>query len=132
MEELKCLYSSRRGYRAHLKKLLTKANEIVTTHRDTEEECDMTTITDLRDQLQRKDQIMSKLDSQIMGLIQDEADLEADVCKAEDINTSLSTSIAQLTQLLEAHKIHKVEEHISVKVPPINEDTVMTDIVTLF
>lgn len=30
---------------------------------------------------------------------------------------------AQLTQLLEAHKILKVEEDIPLKVPPINEDT---------
>ena len=122
MEEQR-FYSSRRGYCAHLKKLLTKANEIIETHCDTKEGCHVTTITDLRDQLQQKNQIISKLDSQMVGLIQDEAELEADVCKAEDINASLSTSIAPLTQFLEAHKICKVEEHIPVKIPPINEDT---------
>ena len=120
MEELKRLYSSRRGYRAHLKKLLAKANEITETHRNTETECDVTAIADLRDQLQRNDDIISKLDSQIVALIQDEEELEANVCEAEEINASLSTSITQLTQILDAHKTRKVTEHIPPKVPPMN------------
>ena len=57
----------------HFKKLLYRASEITETHRNVKIESDMTTLTDLSNQLQKKDDIIFKMDIQIVMLIQDEA-----------------------------------------------------------
>ena len=110
MEELKHpLYSSWRGYRAHLSKLLTKANETIDTHHHTEEECDMTTIADLCNQFQWKDHIILKLDSQIVELIHN-----ASLSGNKDHSINLAPGTPQDSQSGRTHLI---------KGTPINEDT---------
>ena len=118
MEELKRLYGSRRGYRTHLKKLLTKANETIEQHRNDTTECDVATLIDLHEQLRRKRDIISKLDTQIVALIQDEGEITADVCEAEEIHESLSTSITRITQLLKDHKTVTAATHIQPRLSP--------------
>ena len=85
MEELKRLYSSRRGYRTHLKKLLAKMDEITEHHRNNPAKppgYDVTTLSDLRDQLRRKRDIISKLDTQIVALMRDKEELATDVLRS--------------------------------------------------
>ena len=101
MEELKRLRNSRKGYRTHLRSLLSKANEVIERHTNGPTECNIPVLTELRRQLQRKDDILSDLDSQIVVLIGSEEELVDDIVEAEEIKTSLSTTIAQITQLLE-------------------------------
>ena len=72
MEELKRLRNSRKGYWTHLKSLLLKANDTIECHANSPAECNIPVLTDLHRQLQRKDDILSGLDSQIVGLIENE------------------------------------------------------------
>ena len=123
MEELKWLYSSQRGYHTHLKKLLAKTDEITEHHRNNPTEppgYDVATLSDLRDQLRRKHDIISKLDTQIVVLMRDEEELTTDVCKADEINESLLSNITKITQLLEIHETLATTKHIQQNSPPIN------------
>ena len=126
MEELKCLYSSRRGYRTHLKKLLARTDEITKHHRNNPTEpprYDVATLSDLRDQLRRKYDIISKLDTQIVALMRDEEELATDVCEAEEINESLSSNIAKITQLLGIHETLATTKHVQQNSPLFNTGT---------
>ena len=102
MEELRRHVSSRRGYRAHLKKLIAKVTEL-NEHYNTDPNTtlDVTTLTDLRNQLQRKNDILVDLEEKISVLIQSEEDLEREVIEAEEHHSLISTNVAQITQLLE-------------------------------
>ena len=101
MDELKRLRNSQKGYQIHLQKLLDKATVMLEEHQTDAKESNTAMLTDIRRQLQRKDDIISKLDSQIASLISNEEELVTDVCEAEDIKESLSTAISQITELLE-------------------------------
>jgi len=81
--------------------LLSKANEAIEQHYDNPMECNISVLTDLRRQLQRKDGIISNLNSEIVKLIEDEDDLVSDVCEVEETQECLMTIIAQLSLLLE-------------------------------
>ena len=101
MEDLKRLRNSQKGFQMHLKTLLSKANETIEQHSSNPAECNIPVLTSLRRQLQRKDDIILDLDSQILKLIQDEDELVGDVCEAEEIKESLWTTIAQISQFLD-------------------------------
>ena len=104
MEEFKKLANSRKGYRIHLKKLLSKASDLIERHRNKLSESELPSVTDLcdlRDQLQRKDELISALDAQILTLITDEEQLVTEVCETEDIKESILTSIAHVTHIID-------------------------------
>ena len=82
MDELKRLRNSRKGYRLHLNKFLMKAKETLDHYQTSETEFNTAALTDIRCQLQQKDDIISKLGSQIVPLFGDEEELVADVCEA--------------------------------------------------
>ena len=103
MDELKRLRNSRKGYRLHLNKFLMKAKETLDHYQTSEMEFNTAALTDIRCQLQQKDDIISKLGSQIVPLFGDEEELVADVCEAEEIKEFLSTTISQITEILETH-----------------------------
>ena len=89
-EESKQLRNLRKGYRTHLKSLLSKANEAIECHTNSPTECNIPVLTKPHHQLQRKDDILSDLDSQIAALIESEEKLVDDIVEAEEIKTSLS------------------------------------------
>jgi len=57
-------------------------------------------LIDLRDQLRQKDELISALDAQIMKLITDEEELVSEVCEAEEVKESNSTSITHISQII--------------------------------
>ena len=122
MDELKQLCNSRKGYRLHLNKLLTKAKEMLDHYQTFETEFNTATLTDICRQLQQKDDIISKLDSQIVPLIGDEEELVTDVCEAEEIKESLSTTISQIMEILETHS-PSTEPQFPQPKPSVNPDS---------
>ena len=127
MDEFKRLANSRKGYRIHLKKLLVKSADIIQRRREFNESnipC-LTDLCDLRDQLNRKDELISALDAEIMKLITNEDDLVSEVSEAEDIKEAISTSIAHLTQI-----INTVSKPTPVTVHPSNVETPPTRVET--
>ena len=74
MDEIKHLANSQKGFRIHLKKLLAKSSDLVQRKRE------KSTDSDLCDQLKRKDEFISALDTQIMKLITDKDELVSEVC----------------------------------------------------
>ena len=104
MEEFKKLANSRKGFRIHLKKLLSKAANLIELQRSKLSESDLLSVTelrDLRDQLQSKDKLISTLDVEILKHIKDEEELVMEVCEAEDIKESILTSIAHVTHIID-------------------------------
>ena len=99
MDELKRLRSSRRGYRTHLKRIIAKVSETLEEERDSP--ADIACLTDLREQLQRKRDILTKLDSSVIEHVDEEGELEAEVCETEEIQASISENISQISRFLE-------------------------------
>ena len=123
MEDLKRHFSSRCGYRSHLKhryylclkKLIAKVTELTEQYKDDQStQFDPTMLTDLHEQLGRKSDILQELDGKMFVLIANEEDLEREVMEAEEHHSLLSTHIAQIVKLLEACTAVK---HATVQVP---------------
>ena len=55
---------------------------------------------DLHEQLQRKQELISGLDAKILEATTDEEEIEAEVLQTEEINSSISTAKAKITQRL--------------------------------
>ena len=81
MEDLKHLCNSRKGYRIHLKKLLAKANDLIERHCHKDPDLDVVSLTDLHDQIQRKDNLISDLDGKIQKLIINDEELVQEFVK---------------------------------------------------
>ena len=111
MDEFKRLANSRKGYRIYLKKLLLKATDLIQRQRDKATESDIPSLTelrDLRDQLQRKDKLISTLNTELIKHIKDEEELVTEVCEAEEIKESISTSIAHISQIIETLSVDTI------------------------
>ena len=121
MEELRRHICSRRGYRNHLRRLITRVTELSEQHNATPTTpLDSTTLTDLREQLQRKRDILLDLDQKISVLMESEEDLEREVNDAEEHHSLISTNIARVTQLLEA--CTAAVERPTVQTPPHHDE----------
>ena len=89
------------GYRSHLTKLLNTAGEIVERCKNQPSETDdIPKIADLIEQLDRKKTIFLDLDKQISAGISDD-DLEAEILESEEIQSDISSTIAQVKRLME-------------------------------
>ena len=99
MDELKRLCSSRQGYRTHLKRIIAKVSE--TLEEELGSPADIACLTNLREQLQRKRDILTKLDNSVIEHIDEVGELEAEVCETEEIQASISENISQISRLLE-------------------------------
>ena len=99
-EELKHNTTSRRAYRSHLKKLVSKVRETVEIFNS-----DATSLTDLRDQLQRKQTILTELDTKIAASLTDEEELEKEITDSEEYCSLIATHIARITHLIEVSKV---------------------------
>ena len=110
MEEIQRHRGSRKGYRAHLTRLIANADEVMNTDTSnlTEESTIKTTTTlqSLIHQLNRKEKLISDLDAKILPLINDENEIETEVYETEEIqckiagniNTFINTCLQRSTQ----------------------------------
>ena len=78
MAKLKRLVSSRRGFRAHLTRLLQSLPEILIDAQELTDD-NVATLKDLHEQLQRKQELISGLDAKILEATTDEEEIEAEV-----------------------------------------------------
>ena len=99
MAELKRAQSSRRGYRTHLKKLLQSAEELLATPLPVSE-INVASLRDLHEQLQRKQDMISALDTRILAAIENDEEIEAEIIQAEEIASSISAAKAKITSRL--------------------------------
>ena len=100
MAELKRLISSRRGYRAHLKKLLHTLTETLSEAHPPLSEDQIATRKDLHDQLERKQDMISNLDAKILEGITDDTEIETEILVTEDINSSISSARSKIVHRL--------------------------------
>ena len=122
MEELKHHITSRRAYRNHLKKLVSKVTEITELFdSNSSSKPDSTTLTDLREQLVRKQTILTELDNKISALITDEDELEREIIESEDYCSLMATNIARIARLLEACRIS--EPSVDRPPPPVSTES---------
>ena len=100
MAELKRHISSRRGFRAHLSKLLQTLNETLSEAHSPLNEDQIATLKDLHDQLDRKQELISALDAKILKGITEDTEIEAEVLQTEETNSSISNAKAKIVQRL--------------------------------
>ena len=99
MAEIKKAISSRRGYRAHLTKILQGVDELLRSeHPPTEG--DIIVLRDTLDQLQRKEGLISALDAKILESLNNDDEIEAEVLQTEEVNSLITTAKAKITHRL--------------------------------
>jgi len=97
MEEVKHNTTSCRAYRTHLKKLVLKVMEIAKIfNSDATSKPDTTALTDLHDQLQRKQTILTELNAKIAASITDVEELEKVITDSEEYCSLIATNIARI------------------------------------
>ena len=100
MAELKRAQCSRRGYRTHLKKLLQSADELLTNLQPPLSEINVASLRDLHEQLRRKQDMISALDTKILEAIENDEEIEVEVLQAEEVASSISMVKAKITSCL--------------------------------
>ena len=101
MAEVKRAISSRRGYRAHLKKLLQSVDECLAATTTTALTIDqIVSLRDLHEQLSRKDSLISALDAKILEAMDNDEEIETEILQTEEIASSISTAKAKITHYL--------------------------------
>ena len=114
MEEIKRLRSSRRGFRAHLSKIVTGIQKIVEQDPSLPlSESDVASLSDFREQLKRKKEILIDLDAKIANLTEREDELEAEIFESEEIQETISQQTTRIMQVVEQY--HRRRTHA----PPI-------------
>ena len=112
MEDVKRLINSHRGYRSHLKWLLSIAGETMEwCSNSTSEMDDATLLADLIKQLEHKRTILVDLGRQISASISDN-DLEAEILKTEKIQSELSSTMAWVKHLMQQFQCHPLSSLI--------------------
>ena len=104
METLKRHRLSRRGYRSHLTRIITAANEIIDKNPSELTESDITSLADWQKQLNRKKEILTDVDAKIVTLIEDEEELESEVLETEEIQETISQHAAQIDRVLRQYR----------------------------
>lgn len=99
MADIKRAQCSRRGYRTHLKKILTSVDELLTQPPPLSED-NIATLRDLHEQLQRKQDLITPLDAKILEATVEDDAIETEVLQAEETNTEISTAKAKISRRL--------------------------------
>ena len=99
MAEIRRAISSRRGYRAHLTKLLQNVDECLDTPPPITAD-KMATLRDLHEQLQRKHDLITALDAKILEALNVDDEIEAEILQTEEIASLISTAKAKISHRL--------------------------------
>ena len=104
MDALKRHRLSRRGYRSHLTRIIAATKDNI--ERDPSEltESDYTSLVDWQKQLDRKKEILTDIDAKIIGLIEEEGELESEVLETEEIQETISQQAAQVDRVLRLYR----------------------------
>ena len=104
MEEIKRFHSSRRGFRAHLSRIVDSIQRIVQREPSSPlSDADIASLSDFREQLMRKKEILVDLDAKIANFINKEDELEAEIFESEEIQETISQQAARIAQAVEHH-----------------------------
>ena len=79
MEEIKRFCSSHRGFRAHLSRIVGHESSLPLS------DADIASLSDFRERLMRKKEILVDLDIKIVNLINKEDELEAEIFESKEI-----------------------------------------------
>ena len=100
MADIKKALSSRRGYRAHLTKLLQSVDELLRSVEKPLTDDVTITLRDMHEQLQRKEGLISALDAKILDALDNDEEIESEVLQAEDTASLIATAKAKITHHL--------------------------------
>ena len=106
MEALKRHGLSRHGYRSHLTRIITAANEIIDKNPSELTESDITSLADWQKQLNRKKEILTDVDAKIVTLIEDAEKLESEILETEEIQETISQHAAQINRVLRQYRFN--------------------------
>ena len=107
MAEVKRAISSRRGYRAHLKKILQQVDECLSSTTPFTAD-DIATLKDLHEQLTRKDSLITPLDTKILESLDNDEELEAEIVQTEEVASSISCAKTKITHRLTLHSAEAI------------------------
>ena len=101
MEEIARLQASRRGHKAHVTRVLKKANEVLNTETYTDRNMALASLNTALEQLTKKKDIIGELDAKIAAEIKDPKELEAEIFESDEINYDLEVNISQIRKYIE-------------------------------
>ena len=116
MEELQRHRGSKKGYHALRTKLIGSANKLMTTDIESSHEETAKTVTaldSLLGELNRKEALLADLDAKILLLVKGEDELEAEVFKAEEIQSKL-TKIVRNIKSFTTHSLQRGDKSAAV------------------
>jgi len=100
IEEIKRHRSTWKGYRAHLTRLITNADELMDSSAEelTEENRVkiVASLDSLLKQLDRKEKLLADLDAKILPLINDEGEIETEVFETEEIQAKIAETVGRI------------------------------------
>ena len=135
MAEVKQAISSRRGYHAHLKKLLQSVDECLVTSPPIAAD-QIATLRDLHKQLQRKENLITTLDTKILEALDNDDEIVAEVLQTEEITSSISTAKAKINHSLtstvpQASDTRCEDPSSTAHPPPVSEEHHIRESVSL-
>ena len=107
MAEVKRAISSRRGYRAHLKKILKQVDECLSSTTPFTAD-DIATLKDLHEQLTRKDSLITPLHTKILESLDNDEELKAEIVQTEEVASSISCAKTKITHCLTLHSAEAI------------------------
>ena len=100
MEELTRLQASRKGYKSHVSRINNKIDELLS------KECDKFSIASLTtavEQLNRKKETLSQIDTRISELIESPEDLEGTIFEAKETKNAILDKITKVQRFIDQH-----------------------------
>ncbi|CAB4025296.1 Hypothetical predicted protein, partial [Paramuricea clavata] len=113
MEEISRLQVSRRGHKAHVTKVLKKANEVLNTETHTDRNIALASLNTALEQLTKKKDIIGELDAKIAAEIKDPKELEAEIFESDEINYDLEENISQIRKYIEISSLSSHTQELS-------------------
>ena len=116
MEEIQQHRGSRKGYRAHLTRLIANADEVMNTDNSNLTEKSTiktaTTLQSLIHQLNRKEKLMliSDLDAKILPLINDEDDIKTEVYETEEVQCKIAEAVGNINTFISTRLQHSTQQ----------------------
>ena len=113
MEEIARLQASRRGHKAHVTRVLKKANEVLNTETHTDRNMALASLNTALEQLTKKKDIIGELDAKIAAEIKDPKELEAEIFESDEINYDLEENISQIRKYIEISSLSSHTQELS-------------------
>jgi hypothetical protein len=130
MEGIAQLQASQRAHKAHITKVLKKANDFVNTETHVDKNMALASLQTALEQLMKKRDILRELDAKIVAEMEDPTELEREIFESEEISYELEENISHIRKYIEVfslpsptHELSKPAASTSTPQATLQQDT---------